>query len=198
MSNKIISIPELPDSDKKRFWSKVDKKPGQGPKGDCWECRSRIKKSRYGTFSYKDISYSAHRVAYFLTHGPIPDDLCVLHDCDNPPCCNPDHLWVGTHKDNAIDKVMKDRCNTPTGDRHGSRTHPECRPRGKKHGAHTKPERRARGSQHGNSKLTENSVSEIKRRLRSGDAPRAIALDFGVHIETVGYISRGKTWTHVI
>lgn len=51
----------------------------------------------------------AHRVAYEIANGPIPDDLWVLHSCDNPPCCNPSHLRVGTYKDNVRDRVERDR-----------------------------------------------------------------------------------------
>jgi hypothetical protein len=56
----------------------------------------------------------AHRLAWIDTHGPIPDGMCVLHHCDVPPCVNPDHLFLGTHADNAADKVAKGRHGWPT------------------------------------------------------------------------------------
>ncbi len=57
---------------------------------------------------------TAHRMAYEETNGPIPEGLCVLHRCDNPPCFNVDHLFLGTHADNAADKVAKGRARGPS------------------------------------------------------------------------------------
>ena len=89
-----------------RFWAKVKK---AGP-NDCWEWQAYTNTGGYGRFKAggNDILL-AHRYSYELHHGPIPDGSIVMHSCDNPPCCNPAHLSVGTHKENAADKVDKGR-----------------------------------------------------------------------------------------
>ena len=88
-----------------RFWSKVDK---QGP-DDCWNWTASRIQGGYGWFSIDYRGWLAHRVAWTLTNGPIPEGMCVLHDCDNPACCNPLHLFPGTLQDNVDDMVRKGR-----------------------------------------------------------------------------------------
>ena len=94
-----------------RFWDKVDKT------GDCWEWTASRNRSGYGQFKLFDHGdgkqkvVEAHRLAWELARGPIPDGLCVCHHCDNPGCVRPDHLFLGTHKDNAQDKHKKGRAN---------------------------------------------------------------------------------------
>jgi len=63
----------------------------------------------YGRFGVGAKMIRSHRVSYEIHRGPIPDGLCVLHECDNPTCVNPQHLFVGTHQDNADDKMAKGR-----------------------------------------------------------------------------------------
>jgi hypothetical protein len=92
-----------------RFWSKVDKTPGQGPKGTCWTWTAATDRYGYGLTSVNRHPTVAHRVARELDQGPIPAGLCVLHKCDNPPCVNPKHLFIGTKKDNAQDAIAKGR-----------------------------------------------------------------------------------------
>ena len=64
---------------------------------------------RYGNFKIKGKGVRAHRYAYELTYGPIPTGLCVLHGCDTPLCVNPEHLFLGTQKENAMDREAKGR-----------------------------------------------------------------------------------------
>jgi hypothetical protein len=63
----------------------------------------------YGKTMFRGKTTTAHRKVWTLTYGEIPEGMCVLHKCDNPPCCNPDHLFLGTHADNARDREAKGR-----------------------------------------------------------------------------------------
>jgi hypothetical protein len=71
----------------------------------CWEWQGRKSDKGYGRFK----KTRAHRIAYTLVHGPIPEGLIVRHSCDNPACCNPKHLLVGTHQDNMDDALERGR-----------------------------------------------------------------------------------------
>ena len=82
-----------------RFWSKVDK---QGP-DDCWEWRA-YKLKGHGRFGMNYKTHYAHRVSWEITNGEIPDGMCVLHKCNNRSCVNPNHLYIGDYRDNAIDR----------------------------------------------------------------------------------------------
>lgn len=96
----------LPVAD--RLWSRVVIMPS-----GCLEWTGAKKRYGYGTIS--DLSGSGrknlptHRLAWELTYGPIPDGLFICHRCDNPPCCNPDHLFLGTHTENMADMRSKGR-----------------------------------------------------------------------------------------
>jgi len=152
----------------------------------------------YGIFTQHQQNLLAHRVAWILVHGPIPDGLFVLHRCDNPPCVNVAHLFLGTATDNIRDATAKGR--TRKGDQHWSHVHPERRARGDRHGSQTHPDSVARGARHG-SKLHPNSVPrgerhhknvltdaqilEIRRRAKQGDVRAQIARDFSVTATTV-------------
>jgi hypothetical protein len=97
-----------------RFWSKVDRSDLNG----CWPWTAFRQPAGYGYFQVPDGTFGvvkgksrfAHRVAWMLFHKQlVPDGLCILHTCDNPPCCNPAHLFLGTTDDNNKDAAVKGR-----------------------------------------------------------------------------------------
>lgn len=160
-----------------RFWRHVKR----GSDSECWVWTGQTV-GRYGRMRSSDGErlVPAHRVAYELLVGPIPSGLRVLHRCDNPPCCNPAHLLVGTQAENMNDMRTKGRA--ASGDRSGARLHPE---------------RIARGEAQGHAKLSNAMVREIRSLTASGLNQRVIAKLFGVAQPTVSDISTGRTWRHV-
>lgn len=91
------------------FWSHIDKTPGLGRDGDCWEWRGRCNNEGYGQFSLANCKWFVHRIAFKLTHGRIYRALWVLHSCDNALCVNPMHLRQGTPQDNSNDAGIRHR-----------------------------------------------------------------------------------------
>lgn len=91
-----------------RFWSMVDVLPN---KDECWQwlgsCLS--KRGGYGQVGFNYKKYRAHRIAYVLVKGPIPSAQVVRHTCDNPKCCNPGHLELGTQQENLADMDLRGR-----------------------------------------------------------------------------------------
>lgn len=90
---------------KEDFWKYVD----IGLENECWNWKSSCDKDGYGDWRDSPLERKTHRMSYVLTYNINIDGLCVLHSCDNPKCCNPKHLFLGTHQDNVKDKVSKGR-----------------------------------------------------------------------------------------
>jgi hypothetical protein len=92
-----------------RFWSKVEKS------GDCWKWRANTRKG-YGSIKVNRKELYAHRHSWEIHNGAIPPGLSVLHKCDNPLCVRPDHLFIGTQKDNMSDCSNKGRSGRTLGE----------------------------------------------------------------------------------
>ena len=151
----------LPD----RYWPKVDR--GGGIKA-CWPWTGEKSTDGYGRISLAGGKVQAQRLAWEFTYGPIPPGLEVCHSCDNPPCCNPAHLFVDTHQGNMDDMWRKGRG------------------------------RRARGEQHGLAKLTEAQVIEIRRlNSEEWLGCSRLAIRFGVSETAILNVLAGRTWAHL-
>lgn len=165
----------LSQQDRERFWKYVDRS------GECWTWRGSVngKRGGYGKFQAAGKTLAAHRVAFAIFYGD-PGELDVLHQCDNPPCCNPSHLFLGTHQDNMADRNTKGR--QARGDRSGSRLHPET------HRKEHKAPHIGRCT-----KLTGDQVIEIRALYDAGGiTQQQIATRYGVVQQTVGHIIRGR------
>jgi HNH endonuclease len=148
-----------------RFWSKVAIK---GP-DECWNWLASTSSKGYGRFAATcGKNRNAHVVAFENAIGPTKG-LFVCHSCDNPPCCNPAHLWLGTNSDNQKDSYRKNR----------------------------KPLPPSVGEANGNAFLNEALVRGIRFCIQHGDTNTAIGSVLGVHHSTISLIRRGLSWNSV-
>lgn len=151
-------------SDLARFDAKVRRTDS------CWEWTGAKRDNEYGSFKYRGKTRTASRVAWLFAHGEWPGDLCVCHTCDNPSCVRPDHLFLGTDKDNAEDRDAKGR------QRNGA-SYGKCI-----------------GEGHGRAKLTQHQVDLIRSGAFDGLSQREIADQFGVSGSLISMIKSGKKW----
>lgn len=141
---------EITENNKKNFWKNVKESDVNFCEGTpCWEWQAYTRDDGYarmgiGKSCKKEL---CHRVSWVLHNGEINDGLLVCHKCDNPKCVNPKHLFLGTHLDNALDKISKGRDNPAIGDRNITRKHPE----------------KFQGEKNGGAKLTQQKVDEIRK-----------------------------------
>jgi hypothetical protein len=167
-----------------RFWRKVRK--GEG----CWEWTGARNSKGYGNVRIARRYRGAHRVSYELTRGPIPAGLLVCHSCDNPVCVRPDHLFLGTVKNNSDDMVRKGR--QAKGEKIGAHL------RGLRNGKYTKPERTPRGERNGQAVLTAERVAEIRHRYAAGGVTQLqLAAEYGVNDRCISAVINHQTWKHV-
>lgn len=164
------------------FWSKVDKSNGPD---SCWLWSGPSKTSKkkakpgYGHFTIQHygvffVKSPAHVFAY-KSHNKveIPNGIRVCHRCDNPPCCNPKHLWLGTDKDNIRDAWKKGRARS-----------------------NLKPNP-MHGSKHPRSKLTEAAVLSIRQELAEGATVKATAIKYKVSTGLISMVGKRQVWKHV-
>lgn len=146
-----------------RFWSKVNVLG----EDDCWEWQASLFDAGYGNFRYLGKNVGSNRMVWFLSYGEFPD-LLVCHSCDNRKCCNPNHLFLGTHKDNAKDMVNKNRNFPPNGESNG------------------------------NNKLTSKDVIEIRDLFSTEKYTHSdLSLRYNVSRVSVTNILNRTTWKHL-
>jgi len=184
--------------DQERFFAKTKRetKVRPGMETPCLEWTARKNNCGYGSFRRSNTMALAHRVAWELANGCIPDGICVCHVCDNPSCVLVEHLFLGTNAQNIADRDSKGR--QASGDRSGARTKPErmFRVWDLKNSV-THPETLARGERHGRAKLTEDDVRSIFYLRSQGWLQQRLATRFGVSRTVVGHILHKKLWAHV-
>jgi hypothetical protein len=205
--------------DERTFWSRVS----IGSPDECWPWSMYRSKDGYGqihaSLVHGRVIDKTHRVAWSLTNGAIPDGMSILHHCDNPPCCNPAHLYVGTHAQNNADRIERGRSSKGSHRPNAKLTEPDVvailalASEGVRD-----PELAARygvacsvianirlgkdwkhlprsGTIRRN--LTPECVRSIMSELRSGKKPKDVAKMFTVSAKVVRNIRSGRRWASV-
>ncbi len=149
-----------------RFWAKVAVIEDED---SCWEWQAYRMPNGYGILSVNRRPVGAHRFAWELAEGPIPEGLCVCHTCDNRRCVRRSHLFLGTLADNIADMIAKGR------DRH----------------------RAPRGEDSPHAVVTEAEVRAIRLRIADGETQAQLAREHGVTISAVNRMWKRKSWAHV-
>lgn len=166
IAEPLLSV-NLTERQIRKFWNKI--RLIGASDDDCWEWTRAMTQLGYGVVRMDGRNFFVHRIAFFLTHGPFPNALKICHKCDNPKCCNPDHLFLGTQADNLHDMFRKDR-----------------RPA-------------AKGVGTAAAKLNDAIVREIRERYAKGGVThRKLASEYGIAYSGIFGIVNRITWAHVI
>ena len=153
-----------------RFWSKVDKSGGEDA---CWNWIASRNDDGYGKIRVSEKILTAHRVAWKLNNGSIPEKMCILHTCDNPSCVNIKHLFLGTRSDNMQDMINK-----------------------KRDGCYTRPEAFFDGARTEGAKLNKDQILDIRKRyVYRTNSTKILAKEYGVCEEQIWNIATKKCWS---
>ena len=160
---------------KNRFLEKINKT------NNCWNWIGTKLKSGYGVFWLNGKSVKAHRLSMTIKFGKIPKGMCVCNHCDNPSCVNPKHLFIGTHKDNMRDGVLKGRFRS-----------------GKNHPVHYCSQNVHKGEDNPKSKLKTSDIVYIRFLYDFHKYnQKELSKIFGVNNRSISNIVNRKSWKHV-
>jgi|SRR6188508_111364 len=133
----------------------------------CWIWQKSKHRQGYGNFCCNRKVLLAHRVSWTIFKGNLDLEILVCHTCDNPPCCNPEHLFLGTDKDNSIDAFSKGRI------------------------------KRHKGENHARSKFKNEDIENIRSLKREGKTQKEISEMYSVTISAIKHILKKRTWIHI-
>ncbi len=164
MTNSIA----LNNNDINRFWKYVDVRGDN----ECWEWTAGKSDWGYGLLTVSGKRLKASRISWWIHKNQDPWELDVLHTCDNPPCCNPNHLFLGTQKDNSQDMTQK--------------------------GRHGRLGDGMPGERNGNHKLTEKDISEIRMKYIPREYSLSmLAKEYGISKRQIERIVKNKSWWQI-